>query len=88
LKLARIELREVTEAKDFDLEKANAAVQKISDIKRDQHLEILKSLKDVRTILTDEQFKKIREIRHHMWEGKKSEGKKPEMKKHKVQHQE
>jgi Spy/CpxP family protein refolding chaperone len=87
MKLARIDLKEIMEVKDFDLEKANAAVQKISDIKKDQHLEMLKSMKDVRSILTDEQFKKIKEMKHRMWEGKKPSGKKPEMKKQK-EHQE
>ena len=87
MKLSLIDLKEIMEVKDFDLEKANAAVQKISDLKRDQHLEMLKSLKDVRSILTDEQFKKIKEMRHRMWEVKKPEGKKPDMKKHKEQHQ-
>jgi len=80
MKLARIELKEVMEVKDFDLEKANAAAQKISDFKRDQRLDMLKSIKDVRSILTDEQFKKIKEMRHRMWQGKKPEGKKPAMK--------
>jgi len=88
MKLARIDLKEIMEVKDFDLEKANAAVQKISDIKKDQRLEMLKSLKDVRSILTDDQFKKIKEFRHRMWEGKKQGGKKPEVKKHKESHQE
>ena len=83
MKLARIELKEVMEVKDFDLEKANVAAQKISDIKRDQRLEMLKSIKDVRSILTDEQFKKIKEIKYQMWEGTK-----PEMKEHKEHHQE
>jgi Spy/CpxP family protein refolding chaperone len=88
MKLTRIDLKEIMEVKDFDLEKANAAVQKISDIKRDQHLEMLKSMKDVRSILTDEQFKKIKDMKHRMWEGKKPGGKKPEMKKQKEHHQE
>ena len=93
LKLAKIDLKEVMEVKDFDLDKASAAAQKISDIKRDQRLEMLKSIKDVRSILTDEQFKKINHMRHHMRlgnkpEGKKPEGKKPEGKKEKEHHQE
>jgi len=88
MKLARIDMKEIMEVKAFDLEKANAAVQKISDLKRDQHLEMLKSLRDVRSILTDAQFQKIKDMKHRMWEMKKQEWKKPEMKKHKEQHQE
>lgn len=81
MKLARLDLKEIMEVKDFDLEKANAAVQKMSDMKRDQHLEMLKSIKEVRGILTDEQFKKIKEMKHHMCEGKKPEMKKQKAKK-------
>lgn len=75
-KLARIELMEIMEVKDFDLEKANAAALKITDLKKDQRLEMLKSIKDVRAILTDDQFKKIKEFRHRMWEKKKHVGNK------------
>ena len=87
-KLAKIDLKEIMEVKDFDLEKANAAAQKISDIKREQRLEMLKMIKDVRSILTDDQFKKIKGMRHQMCEGKKPDGKKPEGKKRKEHHQE
>ena len=59
IKLAEIELEEIMEVKDFDLGKARAAVKKIEDIKTDQQLEMLKEMKDVRAILTDEQFKKM-----------------------------
>lgn len=72
-KIAKIELMEIMEVKDFDLEKANAAAQKISDIGRDKHLEMLKSMKEVRSIITEEQFKKMREMMPMMMEGKKSE---------------
>jgi len=51
------------EVKDFDLDKATSAVKKIEDIKTAQHLEMLKAMKDMRTILTDEQFKNM----HKMW---------------------
>lgn len=57
-KIAEIELQEIMDVKDFDLEKANAAVQKIGDMKTAHHLEMLKAQKDMRAILTDEQFKK------------------------------
>jgi len=50
------------EVKDFDLEKASAAGKKIADINAAHHLEMLKSMKEVRTILTDEQFEKMRKM--------------------------
>ncbi|GFE56989.1 Spy/CpxP family protein refolding chaperone [Geobacter sp. AOG1] len=62
LKIAEIELMEIMEVKDFDLEKANAAVKKISDIKTTHHLEMLKSMKEARTILTDAQFQKMKKL--------------------------
>jgi Spy/CpxP family protein refolding chaperone len=62
LKIAKIELTEVMEVKDFDLEKANAAVKKIAEIKTAHHLEMLKAMKEMRTLLTDEQFKKMKKM--------------------------
>jgi Spy/CpxP family protein refolding chaperone len=62
LKLAEIELMEIMEVKDFDLVKATAAVKKIEDIKTARHLEMLKAMKDVRAILTDEQFKNMHKM--------------------------
>ena len=59
LKIAEIELREIMDVKDFDLDKATSAVKKIEDIKTVQHLEMLKAMKDMRAILTDDQFKKM-----------------------------
>ncbi len=58
-KIAEIELQEIMDVKDFDLEKAKAATQKIGDMKTAHHLEMLKAQKDMRAILTDEQFKKM-----------------------------
>ena len=60
LKIAEIELMEIMEVRDFDLEKANSAVKKIAEIKTAHHLEMLKAMKEMRTILTDEQFKKMK----------------------------
>ena len=60
VKIAEIELKEIMEVKDFDLEKANSAVKKIADIKTAHHLEMLKAMKEMRTTLTDEQFKKMK----------------------------
>src|SRR3990172_2430963 len=62
LKIAEIELREIMEVKDFDLEKAIAAVRKTADIKTSHHLEMLKAMKEMRTNLTDEQFKKMKKM--------------------------
>jgi len=70
LKIAEIDLMEIMEVKDFDLEKAGAAVKKIADIKTAHHLEMLKSMKEVRAILTHEQFQKMRKM-HMMMDGKK-----------------
>ncbi|MCX7770375.1 MAG: Spy/CpxP family protein refolding chaperone [Proteobacteria bacterium] len=62
IKIAEIELMEVMEPKDFDLDKAILATKKISDIRSSHHIEMLKAMKKVRTILTDEQYKKMRDI--------------------------
>jgi len=62
VKIAAIELIETMEVKDFDIEKANTAVKKIADIKIAHSLEMLTSMKKVRTILTDEQFQKIKKM--------------------------
>lgn len=62
LKLAELEHMEIMEVKDFDLEKANASVKKIADMKVAQHLDMLKSMKEVRSILTEEQFQKMKKL--------------------------
>jgi Spy/CpxP family protein refolding chaperone len=62
LKIAEIELMEIMEVKDFDLDRATAAVKKIEDIKTAQHLGMLKAMKDMRAILTDEQFKNMQKM--------------------------
>lgn len=69
LKIAQIELKEIMEVKDFDLDKASAQVKKIEEIKTAHHLEMLKSMKEVRSILTDEQFKKMKHMMHGKMEG-------------------
>ena len=69
LKIAEIELIEIMEVKDFDLDKATNAVKKIEDIKTTRHLEMLKAMKDMRAIMTDEQFKNM----HKMWRKKGEE---------------
>lgn len=62
LKIAEIELMEIMEVKNFDLEKATAAVKKIEGIKTAHHLEMLKAMKEMRSDLTDEQFKKMQKM--------------------------
>ena len=62
LKIAEIELMDIMEVKDFDLEKARSAVKKSEEIKTAHHVEMLKAMKEMRTILTDEQFKKMQKM--------------------------
>jgi Spy/CpxP family protein refolding chaperone len=62
LKIAEIELMEIMEVKDFDLDRATSAVKKIEDIKTAQHLGMLRAMKDMRAILTDEQFKHMQKM--------------------------
>jgi len=62
LKIAEIELRDIMEVKDFDLEKASAAVRKIGEIQAVHHLEMLQAMKEMRAIITDEQFKKMKKM--------------------------
>jgi len=69
LKIAEIELMEIMEVKNFDLEKAGNAVKKIGEIKTAHHLEMLKDMKEMRTMLTDEQFKNMKKM--HMNTGEK-----------------
>jgi Spy/CpxP family protein refolding chaperone len=62
LKIAEIELVEIMEVKDFNLEKASSAVKNNSEIKTAHHLKMLKAMKEMRTILTGEQFKKMKRM--------------------------
>ena len=71
LKIAGIELKEIMEVKDFDLEKAGAAVKNIANIKTAHHLEMLKAMKEMRTVLTDEQFRKMKKMMPMKMDGKK-----------------
>ncbi len=61
-KIARIDLMEIMDVKDFDLDKASAAVKKLGDMRTAQHLEMLRAMKQMRSILTEEQFKKMRSV--------------------------
>ncbi len=62
LKIAEIELLEIMEAKDFNMEKAGAAERKIAEIKTAHNLEILKAIKEVRSVMTDEQFATMKKM--------------------------
>jgi Spy/CpxP family protein refolding chaperone len=62
LKIAEIELMEIMEVKNFNMEKASSAVKKIAQIRTANHLEMLKAMKEMRAILTDEQFKNMKNM--------------------------
>lgn len=62
LTITEIEFTEIMEVKDFDLEKANATVKKIAEVKTAHHLEMLKAMKEMRTMLTDDQFTKMKKM--------------------------
>lgn len=66
LKVAKLEFSEIMEVKDFDLGKADIAIRKMADMMTALHLEMLKSMKEVRAVLTDEQFEKIMKIHMRM----------------------
>ena len=66
LKIAKINLMEIMEVKDFDIEKASSAVKNIAEIKTAHALEKLKAMKEMRTIFTDEQFKKMQKMMSSM----------------------
>ena len=61
-KIAEIELAEIMEVKDFDLEKAGSAVKNINAIKTAHQLEMLTAMKEMRTILTEQQFKEMKKM--------------------------
>lgn len=71
LKVAEIELMEIMEVRDFDLEKAGTAVEKIADIKTAHQLEMLDEMKAMRTLLTDDQFRKIQTLMSMKMDAKK-----------------
>lgn len=72
VKIAEIELKDVLEVKDFDLEKGRAAVKKIGEIKTAHQLEMLKAMKEMRTLLTDEQFAQMKKMMAMKMSGKAS----------------
>lgn len=60
MKIAEIDLRDIMDVKDFDLGKANAGAQHIGQIQTTHHLEMLKTMKEMRAVLTNEQFLKMK----------------------------
>jgi Spy/CpxP family protein refolding chaperone len=77
LKIAQLEMKEIMEPKDFDLEKAKLAVKKTEDIKSAHHLEMLKAMKEVRSVFTEEQYNKLKSLMHSdMGAGKPANAKK------------
>lgn len=61
-KIAELELMEIMDVKDFDLEKANSAVKKSAELKTAHKLEMLAAMKEARTVLTVDQFKKMKKM--------------------------
>lgn len=61
-KIAELEMMEIMDVKNFDLEKAKAAVIKIAEIKKAHHLEMVTAMKEARNILTDDQYEKMKKM--------------------------
>ncbi|NTV15222.1 MAG: hypothetical protein HGA96_15025 [Desulfobulbaceae bacterium] len=62
LKITEIELMEIMEAKNFDIQKAISVVNKNASLKKELHYEMLKSMQELRAILTDQQYKEVCKI--------------------------
>lgn len=63
IKVAELELAEVMDVKDFDLAKAEQISKKIAELRLAYHSELLKLMKDVRSILSEEQFQKMKKMK-------------------------
>jgi Spy/CpxP family protein refolding chaperone len=75
LKIAQLEMKEIMEPKDFDIEKAKAAMKRAEEIKTAHHLDMLVAMKEVRSVFTEEQYKKLRALMHKdMGAGKPAKG--------------
>lgn len=75
-KIAEIELMEVMEVKDFDIEKAGSAVRKIAEMEAAHRLEMLRTIREMRSVLTDEQFGKTKKMMFMMKMGEKKPARK------------
>jgi Spy/CpxP family protein refolding chaperone len=62
LRIAQIDLMEIMEVKDFDMDKAGSAVRRIAEIRTAQQMAMLKAVKEMRAMLTEEQFKKMKMV--------------------------
>src|SRR5450631_1050152 len=75
LKIAQLEMKEIMEPKDFDIEKAIAMSKNIEDLKMAHHLDMLKAMKEVRAVFTEEQYKKMKALMPmNMGAGKPAKG--------------
>ncbi len=61
-KIAEIDLKEVMEVKDFNLDLAGSLTRRIADTKTADRLEMLKGMKEMRSMLSDEQFKTMQKM--------------------------
>jgi Spy/CpxP family protein refolding chaperone len=76
LKIAHLEMKEIMEPKDFDLEMAKLAAKKCEDIKTAYHINMLTAMKEVRSVFTEEQYKKMKALMPmDMGAGKPTKGK-------------
>jgi Spy/CpxP family protein refolding chaperone len=66
LQIAEIELMEFMEVKDFDMAKASSAVKKIVEVKAAHYLEMLKTAQEMRAVLTEEQFEKMKVFQQNL----------------------
>lgn len=62
LAIAEIGWMKIMEVKDFDQEKAGAALEEIAEVKTAHQLEMLKEMKEIRANLTDGQFMKMKKM--------------------------
>ncbi len=66
LQIAEIELMEFMEVKNFDITKASAEVKRITEIQAAHYLEMLKTAKEMRAVLTEEQFNKMKVFQQNL----------------------
>lgn len=62
LKIAEIEHMEIMDVKDFDMDKARASVEKMEGLKKAHQMAMIVTMKDMRTILTYDQYKKMNKM--------------------------
>lgn len=71
LQIAEIELMEFMEVKGFDMAKASSAVKKIVEVKTAHYLEMLKTTQEMRAVLTEEQFNKMKVFQQNLLIGER-----------------